>query len=358
MGHSNGKISSPISLHADVYPVLGLTKTGTYYDTGYICSNAHGRINPWAKYKPTIYNSPDGGSDWWKANDGRCGLVPKLAGSLTDIPQAYMDSKDGMNGWVYNAPVPGRNWCRIADFNGYNHASTPPYSGFSGMGSVGLTMQSFSFSAMMEVPEGRTDMLNFGDINFPASEMYFGVYIDGEREAWKTADAAGTTDVEFSTVGFVHGDYTAYPFLSSVKMAQGSVLPSGSFYTIPGLQPFSFEVVGSLLTIFCQANKSITGNGVQYSVSVTSNMGNVTLTDNIIRLRYSGKGLWDAMTAGEQEQSIPDVTVTGGTTTRIATGVFRNVADDLFNDCVVWVSLGTGRYTTSIAPAESVNPGI
>ena len=57
---SGTKLAAPIGLQ-EVYSLLGVNKTGTYYDIGYICGNAHGRINPWSKYKPTRYNSPDGG---------------------------------------------------------------------------------------------------------------------------------------------------------------------------------------------------------------------------------------------------------------------------------------------------------
>lgn len=44
---SNNKISAPIGLQ-EVYSLLGVSKTGTYYDVAYICGNAHGRINPWS----------------------------------------------------------------------------------------------------------------------------------------------------------------------------------------------------------------------------------------------------------------------------------------------------------------------
>lgn len=37
MGNQNSIISAPVSLHADVYPVLGLVKTGTFYDIGEAC---------------------------------------------------------------------------------------------------------------------------------------------------------------------------------------------------------------------------------------------------------------------------------------------------------------------------------
>ena len=121
MGHSNSKITAPVSLHGDVYPVLGVSKTGTYYDTGYICSNAHGKINPFAKYKPTRYDNPNGGTAWWRANDGNCGFAGINQSTYSDIIARYHAG----NTWVYQPPRPGTDWCRLADFEGYDHSAVP-----------------------------------------------------------------------------------------------------------------------------------------------------------------------------------------------------------------------------------------
>lgn len=124
---SNNKISAPIGLQ-EVYSLLGVSKTGTYYDVAYICGNAHGRINPWSKYKPTRYNSPDGGNNWWRADDGLCGFSGMSLYDQMNIVQAYQQNL----AWRYNAPRPGTDWCRLADFNGYDHAAKPFLSaGFS-----------------------------------------------------------------------------------------------------------------------------------------------------------------------------------------------------------------------------------
>ena len=125
MGNSNGKITAPVSLHADVYPVLGLTKTGTFYDIGHACGNTHGQTNPWAKYKPVRFSSPAGyaaNANWWKGDDGLCGLaIPSASGA----PDSILNSE-----WGYNAPRPGQDWCRLADWDGYNHRCTYFLSGW------------------------------------------------------------------------------------------------------------------------------------------------------------------------------------------------------------------------------------
>ena len=52
MSHSNGKITAPINLDGDVFATLGIGSVGGDYDLGYACANTHGKINPWARYKP------------------------------------------------------------------------------------------------------------------------------------------------------------------------------------------------------------------------------------------------------------------------------------------------------------------
>lgn len=109
MGHSNSKITAPVSLHADVYPVLGITKTGTYYDTGYVCGNSHGRINIWARNKPVRVNQVSEITD-----SQRHSVSFGLSASFT-----YNDPPV----WTYLPPRPGTDWCRLTDFVGYNHSS-------------------------------------------------------------------------------------------------------------------------------------------------------------------------------------------------------------------------------------------
>ena len=130
MGHTSSKITAPVSLHGDVYPVLGINKSGDYYDTGWVCGNSHGKINKWSKRKPTRYNNPNGGTSWWKADDGNCGFSGMSLYDQMNIVQAYQQNL----AWRYNAPRPGTDWCRLADFNGYDHAAKPFLSAGFGNG--------------------------------------------------------------------------------------------------------------------------------------------------------------------------------------------------------------------------------
>lgn len=116
MSHANGIISAPISLHADVYPVLGLAKTGTYYDVAYACGNEHGKINKLAKYKPVKVNTPAEITDTQR-NGVRFGLT---------IPLRQMADIITSSPWTYNPPVAGTDFSRLTDFIGYNHNAIAP----------------------------------------------------------------------------------------------------------------------------------------------------------------------------------------------------------------------------------------
>ena len=72
MSHSNGKITAPINLAGDVYATLGIGPTSDGYELGYACANTHGKINPWARYKPVRYESlaPGPNEKWWQGWDG------------------------------------------------------------------------------------------------------------------------------------------------------------------------------------------------------------------------------------------------------------------------------------------------
>ena len=349
----NGTIlSAPIGL-AEVYSVLGVSKSGSYYDVGYICSNSHGRTNPWALYKPQRINTPaDITLSQRKQNN--CGLTPYLVSALSGLPAAYTNYANSMHGWTYNAPRPGTDWSRLTDFNGYNHAATAPYLNMSSPENVALTQNTFMFSCASAEPSTRTDMVNFSDLEGLGS-LYFGVYITGERTLCATSESPNTGSVLFSTSGFVAGSYKAYPFLSSVKQTQGAAIQAGRFYTVPNIYPAEFNVRSGNISISVTATK---GTGtlpiIVYNVSVYNYSGTTTLTNNRILLRYGNKDFNDTLVAGEQSRDFADVTVGSGSTV-VANGNFVNIPDDLYANPRIWVSMNSGQYVQSFVPLISAN---
>lgn len=97
MAHSNGVITAPVGIDADIAPVLGVGS----YDLGYLCSNAHGKINKWSYIKPKEANTPDFNN--------------------ANLPGLIYDSANKTI--VYDAP---KTWYRALDFDGYDHNAKPP----------------------------------------------------------------------------------------------------------------------------------------------------------------------------------------------------------------------------------------
>lgn len=127
MSIQGNKLVAPIGLQ-EVYNLLGVSKTGTYYDLGYICGNAHGQTNPWALYKPERVNTPaEITLAQRKANN--CGLTPYLVSTLSGLADAYQQHAEDMHGWTYSPPNRATDYVRLTDFVGYDHNAVPTLNG-------------------------------------------------------------------------------------------------------------------------------------------------------------------------------------------------------------------------------------
>lgn len=137
--HERDGVMYGVTLQGDVYSVLGLQPVNGSYSLGYVCSNKHGKINPWAKYKPVCHTGGVGVStptspkyipNWWKAKyppgvpgDGNCGIT----GVVNQPGETWRACSDESSKYVYRAPQGGLNECfRLPDFNGYNDAAPCP----------------------------------------------------------------------------------------------------------------------------------------------------------------------------------------------------------------------------------------
>ena len=118
--------------------VCGVLGTN-HADVVWVCSRAT-LINKWAKYKPvkntennyqsqlitsgTNKNKWQSGATWWKAYNEKFGLIVSSYNTGNDL-QANWDSN-----WVYdaitiNSSNVASHWCRLTDFNYYDHNATP-----------------------------------------------------------------------------------------------------------------------------------------------------------------------------------------------------------------------------------------
>lgn len=126
--HNGNKITAPISLHGDVYPVLAIAPSGAYYDVAEVCRS--GKINKWSFKKPTNVTQMQELTDA-QIQQVHCGLTFKELPTLkkncngyytTQIPSTQDAVLKEVVEWTYTLPV---GYYRLTDFDGYNHAALP-----------------------------------------------------------------------------------------------------------------------------------------------------------------------------------------------------------------------------------------
>ena len=241
MAHSNGKITAPVGIDADIAPVLGVGS----YDLGYLCSNAHGKINWRSKKKPVIWNSPDinvTNSRWWISENGDCGMVPSVKGPLTSV----------INGrWNYNPPKNG-NWFRALDFDGYYHnAKSPIEHGYNGGIDVDKVGEK-ELRIMFAVPYDDTYRFTPADME-SLKNTYITAYITNGSHQFKVSAPSvisdrtnedNATTITIPTSEFDAGEYTCYLVFSTAKFVLGQPEPSTNFYPFLGESdmPSSFKI--------------------------------------------------------------------------------------------------------------------
>lgn len=89
-------------------------------NVGVLCKSL--KINKWSKHKPVKFtqDNVDSFPEWWKANDGNCGLTIPQITNLADLDTRIIT-------WEYNPPTGGAAApFRIGDFRGYYHEAVPP----------------------------------------------------------------------------------------------------------------------------------------------------------------------------------------------------------------------------------------
>lgn len=128
MAVTDGKISAPISAK-DPYTCMGVTPTANGYDVGYICSNAHGKVNKWSKNKPYDNSKLSPLTDADKkgtAGQQNAGIYYGLKVS-TEVGQ-WLQLHDVTYNYVGN-PKGGNSPYRLTDFVGYDHNAKPTING-------------------------------------------------------------------------------------------------------------------------------------------------------------------------------------------------------------------------------------
>lgn len=353
MGHSNGKITAPVGIDADIAPVLGVGS----YDLGYLCSNAHGKINPWARYKPVRYESlaPGENEKWWQGLDGNCGIMPKRISSYQD---SVNWANGSMNGWEYTPPTGGKFPFRLTDFNGYNHRASAPISGFScpDTATNQFTSSNFVCSAAIMMPsEGHdTDFLNMGDFS-EIADCYFGVYVKHKTSQMSrrvTADkkiGTGYAMVTVNSWGMTAGDWEVYPFLSTAILKQDDPDIAHIAYSVPMVSKRDIEIVGSYVSITTIGGvmPSVMGY-IEVTVRVRNgSSSSISFRNNSCMSRFASKKFEDPMVIGESRETIENFSVSANSS--IDKKVRILISSELINagTARIWVSLNSAAYKNS-----------
>ena len=119
MAHQNGMITGPVSLHADVYPTLGIGPHNGRYDLAWANSNQHGATNAYSLRKPVRSDSKEALTEQdYKDLD---------YGYTIPVYSTYQQMQAAMpSGWTYLPPVPLQDRQRQTDWEGYNHYAQNP----------------------------------------------------------------------------------------------------------------------------------------------------------------------------------------------------------------------------------------
>lgn len=230
MSISGSRLSAPLNLQ-EVYNVLGVNKSGTFYDVGYICGNGHGKINKWSRHKPIRVNQPGELTDaqFKSANFG----LQLPSRHAQDYAAAIADSK-----YTYLPPRPGTDWCRLTDFINYSHIATSPVIDCEDV-TLDKTYIGNDYTFNLNLNHYGHDDYNIGMDEIPGlSSMYLACILkSGDSILWKTADKTlgeMGTSVTFENVSssWTRGSYYMCA-ASRIQSGISGTISNVDFYGLP-----------------------------------------------------------------------------------------------------------------------------
>lgn len=200
-------------------------------DVGTLCGGVAAcaeKINKWAKYKPVRYNFSDNRpSNWWKANDGKCGLsfpVYTSPGAIGNAGSFLYQLVNQLDKWDYAPPRGGSvEPFRLGDFRGYYHDAIIPVEA-SGQEDYYISVNNtIQIDFDLAVPSGDPDNLTLSDLvisGTPLSDYYIGVVLYKNSSTYMigtSSNKMGTGSVSTVISGITQshvGVWTVYTFLS------------------------------------------------------------------------------------------------------------------------------------------------
>lgn len=315
-------------------PLTGITTTLVKQAIGVgsnsvnvLCNNSN--INKWSKYKPVRYNSvaPNRGvgADWWRANDGNCGLnVP----NYTTMSALFTALRSGAIMWDYLPPLGTTGQpCRLADFRGYEHTAQPPMIPlnladiyYASLGTMGCALD-------LRVPSEYELTINDIGYTWNLGEMYFGVAISKQGSSTFKYMTESTTISSGSGVGIdvpldgELGMYDVVYFLAeTAKTSFTSPDIANTFIPIPDARQVvqvKKSPVAVSFTAYWDAGKTY------YELIITNELGSAfQLLSCYVNIKYGDNPMPSASQSGEVTISLGTITAAANTTTVVSGNAF------------------------------------
>ena len=368
MAVNNGIITAPIA-DKDPYTCMGVGKYNGWYDIGYICSNNHGKINMWSRFKPVRWRSVDinmTNPEWWKAEDGRCGidLADARISTYTQVPSKM--TADKLNGWKYLPPNGNIFPFRLLDFNKYMHFAFPPVGSFNvpEIAPYGGNLVASMGLSMITTEKDEPGSISLEDIRDNSTEeihnlgeYHLGIYITDTsgNKVGRVIGGIGANNlqVSYNLAGLPLGNtYNVYPFFAKEKRGQFDADVANIYYTIPTTEVKQVRIVskeeaeGLTISLIAKYIYDLSGRktSVSYTLEITSKTIR-TFTNNVIALRFSSNEPMDALEIGEVQKKLSDITVSSGNPYELTDDIIIRYYDRSY---YLYMSLDSGVYTRRI----------
>jgi hypothetical protein len=367
MSNSNGHITLPINIKADLGYVLG-TGNG---DLGYNIVN--GNINKWAKYKPVRLSGVDYSAqikadktgwrdtaNWWKGNDGKCGIAigeyTSLGGPFTGGTFFYFLKNEALS-WVYNRPRGAANyeWFRAFDFFHYEHNAPVPVGALA---ATDIWLDSnYAGQFDWDTPAANQYALQLGNFSLNnvaiPGNYYLGILLWKSNGTFYYMTSAskfvdgGSISVPFTAAQSMAGIWNMVPFISSKQYSIGDNAQAGVYASLFGIG--NTEVVlhapGTIIDFDVFAEWNAAETAVNYELIIT-NHGSSTqnLTGVAVQIKSTTSGSQDpASGQTEATSNIGNVSVpANGSVTR--TG---SISVTRSSTKIYWVKGYADNFTTA-----------
>lgn len=275
-----------------------------------LCNNY--KINKWSKFKPVRYDNvaPNRGvgADWWRANDGNCGLsIP----NYPTMSELFTALRAGTVMWDYLPPLGTAGQpCRLADFGGYEHSAQPFF--------VPMQLNSIYFSSLgimgtaLDLRVPGPNELSVSDLGntYNLGSMYYGVAICKQgttgykymtQNITMSSGGGGGIDVPISNE---LGNYeVVYFFAAAEKLSFSDPDKVNTFIPIPNAMQIVTIENSPILVLVSGTWISSTSNW-EVVIENKSNM-QIALTGCSLKIRYGDNTEFEPLEFGEASFTIP-----------------------------------------------------